>query len=568
MKFAYKNQIMKGISENLIDPLQNTTREQAIVLLKRTYTNFSDKEIIIDNTGMISTFKPSSLLFVSELSKFRDMPENTLFFPKYDERITLYAASTSTKPASKPSSSSLYFKPIFDTGIINLSVNKTIYSSSSFEVWTPTLSATGYFSGETLDLPVFRSVFRVDPRSNENRFFHFNGIDSSYDKIILQIATKPFPTTGGGWPDTPDIIYEQEHKLPITTIYTNYPNSIYLDFTKFAKAASEMTAGNYIKYYLRGVAIKKSANPGLYDVHYSKPVTIEYGYNPPITWYSDSPYKSVETLKLSLPDIKIKNYTPIKWPDKNYMHYYYVFTAPKASDITCKWRNIDTGEILYPYELYKSYYAQKGINTAEEYEEKMIPRVLKEGTKVYFPGTFDLRVTFEMDYYNKIDPIYPLHLSSPSNYAYYSGAGITNSVQYREHFEYGLNNYSVNYAQGGRAIYDVFNPQKGIKVPRLAPNEKTTVRVYLNPYDGNKFSNYPEGENVYSVDFENIYFHNGNKKFTYFQLTGRFPTAEEYLKEGGTVFYLDPTIQYVFTKEAYQQANEKIQRSVSSSWTK
>ncbi len=40
MKFCYKNNIMKGISENEIAPLNNTTREQAVVLLKRTYEGF------------------------------------------------------------------------------------------------------------------------------------------------------------------------------------------------------------------------------------------------------------------------------------------------------------------------------------------------------------------------------------------------------------------------------------------------------------------------------------------------------------------------------------------------
>lgn len=42
MKFAYKNNIMKGTSETTISPLNNTNREQAIILLKRTFTKFSE----------------------------------------------------------------------------------------------------------------------------------------------------------------------------------------------------------------------------------------------------------------------------------------------------------------------------------------------------------------------------------------------------------------------------------------------------------------------------------------------------------------------------------------------
>jgi hypothetical protein len=877
MKFAFKNQIMKGFEDNTIGPLQNTTREQAIVLLKRTYVNFSDIPGFPENTlGTISTYKPS-LLRASDVTKYREMPDNTLFFPKYDERVSLYAASTPTKPASKPSSTfqlstsiinpitiisdtqkSIYSnssyttfidknenqnrwfaytlsnasgakkivwqvalspfvgykenwktplgllasgesdatlgefqidfgnlkKPsysLINTGLISstatykpieqkhatyyvravavdsfgmpigdpgkgiavvygervIDYNPTEKIASAFQVWTP-INPSGNFSGEHLDLPTFRSVFRVDPRDNENRMFHFNGINNTYDKIAIQIVTETFPSTGGGWPNTPNVIYEQEYKLPITSMYTDFPNSIYVDFTKFAKPASQMKEGQYIKYYLRGVAFKKSTTPGTYDVSYSTPVTIEYGYNPPTTWYSDSPYKSVTTLKVSKPDVKILNYTPPSWPDKNYMHHYYVYTAPKAADIKCNWRNTTTNEILYPYiGPYVQAYANQGIKTAQEYETKIIPRVLAVGTKVYFqppkeedkawwqqlfegivnffkdlvfavktivnqvstayanlkaglvkfvvdlcpieafkgpfklaleaylnyglmalgipptlpnfdelsemgmnymaevvlteagipvtdltkdefekivtgianeidkaanyadfnpinaaflkldpdylykpgymdievsnttnvpsiPGTFDVKVTFEMDYYNKNQLI----LSLPSNYAYGSGAAYTNEIVYREHFQYGLNGSTVNYAQGSKAIYDVFNPQPGIKIPILQPYEKRTVRVYLNPYEGSKLSNYPQGEYFSRLDFDNMYFGNGNKKYTHFNLIGRFPTAEEYMRRDGTMIYLDPTIKYVFTRESYHKGYEKIQMPVSASWIK
>lgn len=40
VKFCYKNEIMKGVGSNLIAPLQNTERQEAIVLLKRTYDKY------------------------------------------------------------------------------------------------------------------------------------------------------------------------------------------------------------------------------------------------------------------------------------------------------------------------------------------------------------------------------------------------------------------------------------------------------------------------------------------------------------------------------------------------
>lgn len=42
VKFVYQNDILKGIEGN-IKPLDNTTREQAVVLLKRTYESFKDR---------------------------------------------------------------------------------------------------------------------------------------------------------------------------------------------------------------------------------------------------------------------------------------------------------------------------------------------------------------------------------------------------------------------------------------------------------------------------------------------------------------------------------------------
>lgn len=41
VKYASKNNIMKGTGGNSISPLNNASREQDIVLMKRTYENFN-----------------------------------------------------------------------------------------------------------------------------------------------------------------------------------------------------------------------------------------------------------------------------------------------------------------------------------------------------------------------------------------------------------------------------------------------------------------------------------------------------------------------------------------------
>jgi hypothetical protein len=136
------------------------------------------------------------------------------------------------------------------------------------------------------------------------------------------------------------------------------------------------------------------------------------------------------------------------------------------------------------------------------------------------------------------------------------------------HFEYGLNNNQVNYVQGGRAVYDVFDPRIGVKVPRLKAGESTTLIVHLNPYGASKLSRYPQGQNLLPIDFENMYFHNGNKKFTYFSVIGRFPTAEEYLLADSQIFYLDPNLNYAFVNEGSSTLYEKHQKPVNAKWSK
>jgi len=188
--------------------------------------------------------------------------------------------------------------------------------------------------------------------------------------------------------------------------------------------------------------------------------------------------------------------------------------------------------------------------------------------KPSIPGSFDIYTTFEMGYYDIVDSIYGLNLSTPSNYSYSSDAGLTTAIEYQNHFIYGLNGDSVDYAHKAEtAIYDVFSPKVGIKVPAMKAGASRKVRVYLEPYGEAAFTRYPEGESILSIDWDNMYFNNGNKDFTFFTLAGRFPSARDYLTESGSATYLDPETEYVFTDEHHASTYERMQKSVSSSWS-
>ncbi|MCX6085112.1 MAG: S-layer homology domain-containing protein [Caldiserica bacterium] len=99
MEFAYQNAIMKGVSATTIDPLSNTTREQGIVLIKRTYEAFKGapnvRATLVLPTGRLITKTEQAKYLASDW-------HGLLNAPVYDSRLALYAATGSDKPKSKP----------------------------------------------------------------------------------------------------------------------------------------------------------------------------------------------------------------------------------------------------------------------------------------------------------------------------------------------------------------------------------------------------------------------------------------------------------------------------------
>lgn len=99
MQFAYQNAIMKGVSATTIDPLSKTTREQGVVLIKRTYEAFKGapdvRATLVLPTGRLITPTEKAKYLASDW-------HGLLNAPFYDSRLTLYAATGSDKPKSKP----------------------------------------------------------------------------------------------------------------------------------------------------------------------------------------------------------------------------------------------------------------------------------------------------------------------------------------------------------------------------------------------------------------------------------------------------------------------------------
>ena len=624
------------------------------------------------------------------------------------------------------------------------------------ELWTPRISYTGSYSGEFQDWPAKYAEVSVSPKDASNsRLFNFHNLDPAVTQIIMQVSEYAF-TGNEPWPSDKKLLYEKSYSVPLSdsSLPSYIPSdlkslSVMVPFSQFGKPAAQMKEEEFIKYYVRCVLLKPAQTPGTVDVGYTNAVTVKYGFGTPIKLYFP-PAPKYEYINRSLPVIRVKDYEPIKWAASDYLQHYYIYREPKADDIKSCWMNSETREVLYPYDTFfgETYYKAQGIKTKDQYEQIVIPRVLKVGYKVYFappkaedeewykelyngiveffedlvhiaseivnqvsaaynglksglvnfvaelcpipalkgafkmaleglvnyglvvvglpptlpnfkelssmsleylaevalteagvpendltsyvtdqitdaigkeiekasnyadknpvnaaflkldpefsyrpayidvemsnnspyptvPGSFNLDVTFEFDYYNmyanNYDPYDGITFTSDNPYIPGSYAAIQTSSEYMQHFLHGLNGNTVDFKNGQTAIYDVFSPIRGQKVPVLQPNEMTKVRIYLSPYGfcgGYNFARYPTGDNLHPNDFDNMYFGNGNKKFNHFYLTGQFPTALEFMNSDGKFYIVtDPeaTLQYKNTGSTDDTAKEK---PVYSGWSK
>lgn len=265
-------------------------------------------------------------------------------------------------------------------------------SDTSCELWTTKRTYTGSYSGEFQDKPAKNEEVSVSPKDQSNaRLFNFHNLDPAVTQIIIQVSEYPF-TGNEPWPSNKKLLYEKAYTVPVTESGLpsgfpkgDYPSTVLVPFSQFGRSAADMQEDEYIKYYVRGVLLKPALTPGTVDVGYTNTVNIIYGYSKPIKLYFPPPPK-YEYINRSLPELSIKSYTPVQWASSDYLQHYYVFRAPTADEIYCCWINSNTKEVLYPYDALfgQNYYKAQGINNKQQYEQIVIPRVLKPGYLVYF----------------------------------------------------------------------------------------------------------------------------------------------------------------------------------------
>lgn len=290
-------------------------------------------------------------------------------------------------------------------GVPQLSANDS--TESAFEIWT-TKSNMGSSRGDAgVDEPVHDpwgngNEVSFDPNSGKPRFFHFHGLDEDTKKIYVQVYDEDFDKNQSYLEDE-NLVYESEYNIdglvPIAP-HTSINPSVTVDFKLFGKA--DMKANEYIRYYVRAVAITEDIEPGKLRAVYSDVVTVNYGFESPVTIIAPpvppSPYDKVQMINYSLPSINIVGYTAIDWADPDFMSRYYVFREPKPTEINCSWMN-GNGKILRPYKYYLitnelGNYSSINFMTSsyemlpQEFKtkyENLIEEVLPVGTEIYIP---------------------------------------------------------------------------------------------------------------------------------------------------------------------------------------
>lgn len=204
MRFCYRNGILFGYNQ-MLTPLDKTPREQAIILVKRTYIMFKDT----DTAGTIMV-SPVNTAAVSEAEKYStiDFAAGDLFFPAYDTRLELFVATNDKKPVSLPPTA-FTVKPFAFQPELFLHIPGGIITkpgNPTDPVITPQDPGAALYTNASF------TAF-IDEDGNTNRWFAFNLKNANgAAKIIWQLSKAPFDGYGSatGWKSPPGLIASGE----------------------------------------------------------------------------------------------------------------------------------------------------------------------------------------------------------------------------------------------------------------------------------------------------------------------------------------------------------------------
>lgn len=256
--------------------------------------------------------------------------------------------------------------------------------AASFELWTTRRNLEPSNKGQGGEFPnnlEHLQSITYSPDETMPHWFQFKEFDTAATQIVMQVSTKSFTGLAANWEAPPGLVYSKSYSLPISL--TNYgQNIVPIPFKDFGLPKDSLKPKEYVPYYVRAAAVKPSTTPGCVNVDFSETITVQYGY--------EEPQKILEPQKVKvnsyLPQVKIKHYQPVDWEDSDWADHYYVYRAPSWNEINCKFQNSQTQTTLYPWYHYSM---APTPDFQQQYEQQIIPQVLKPGTKVHIKHQSD-----------------------------------------------------------------------------------------------------------------------------------------------------------------------------------
>jgi len=232
MKFCYKNSILNGVGNNRIAPLDNTTREQAIVIVKRAYASFS-ADMGADKSGDSAIKKPGVI-------KNQDSLSDAL-------GIDLKLLPDGIKLHTEVNINGMVIRPDIPSGVISGGTGQsgsgsgvqkteaTLVVNQGIQMMSEKEKALSYKRENRLAYPVYKTNLSlmaalgedkssgytsadgaslIDQDGSKKRWFKFNLADSrNVKKVVWQVSRRPFTGFGDNWKNPVGLVKSGEVAL-------------------------------------------------------------------------------------------------------------------------------------------------------------------------------------------------------------------------------------------------------------------------------------------------------------------------------------------------------------------
>ena len=161
-----------------------------------------------------------------------------------------------------------------------------------------------------------------------------SGFPSNTQKLLLQVGLSDF--TGSDWNNTPGLVYETSVTAddPVfRSLGDVNPYGISLDFSQFAPADSALPDDDYIRYYVRAIAMTEGTQPGTANASYSETIIINYGK------YQAGDFEFYPEVKISpeVPTVESLSFTPVHWESPGWQYHYVVTRQPTEKEVFMGW---------------------------------------------------------------------------------------------------------------------------------------------------------------------------------------------------------------------------------------